>query len=408
MPTLQEVRQKYPAYNDMSDQQLADALYKKFYPDMPRDQFNAKIGFAPQQQPRTSRWFTAPPIDPQQEREQAQAAFDTAAARTVRSVVPQGGKQMGPITGFMDEAGKGFPILGAFAQDTPQAAALREQDPERAAAARGLGRVIGSVPAMVLGPGGILGTAATYGSLGGADVLARGGSGTDALEQAGIDAGLGAGAAAIGPAARAMAPYVGKVVNPDTIAAGTAFAAKAAMKAMGLPEEMAEAAGDFALAKILGRYDNPAQTVKNTIRKEMGPTPAPEGSGTPRNPLGGGASPTLPAGASGGPTPGATPTPPPTSPASAATPAPPGPIPSPNPAGPLGTSPPATGAPPLRPQSPIPEPNPAQPTWGPWGRPTTTRRAPIEEQLDEMSRMMHEFQPSLDDYLRALRAPRGQ
>lgn len=44
MPTIAEVRTQYPQYKDMSDQQLADALYSKFYSDLPRDQFNAKIG----------------------------------------------------------------------------------------------------------------------------------------------------------------------------------------------------------------------------------------------------------------------------------------------------------------------------------------------------------------------------
>lgn len=47
MPTLAEIRQKYPAYADLSDQQIADGLYSRHYSDMPRDQFDAKIGFRP-------------------------------------------------------------------------------------------------------------------------------------------------------------------------------------------------------------------------------------------------------------------------------------------------------------------------------------------------------------------------
>ena len=46
---LAQFRQKYPQYDDMSDADLADALYKKFYSDMPRDQFNAKVGLAEEQ-----------------------------------------------------------------------------------------------------------------------------------------------------------------------------------------------------------------------------------------------------------------------------------------------------------------------------------------------------------------------
>jgi hypothetical protein len=45
MPTLSEIRQQYPQYADMPDAALADALHRKFYADMPREQFNAKIGF---------------------------------------------------------------------------------------------------------------------------------------------------------------------------------------------------------------------------------------------------------------------------------------------------------------------------------------------------------------------------
>lgn len=44
MADLQAFRQQYPEYDDMSDQALADALYRKFYSDMPRDQFDTKIG----------------------------------------------------------------------------------------------------------------------------------------------------------------------------------------------------------------------------------------------------------------------------------------------------------------------------------------------------------------------------
>lgn len=55
MATIVEIRQKYPQYQDLSDGQLADALHDKFYSDMPREQFDQKIGLsakteAPKQQ----------------------------------------------------------------------------------------------------------------------------------------------------------------------------------------------------------------------------------------------------------------------------------------------------------------------------------------------------------------------
>jgi hypothetical protein len=40
---LANFRQRHPQYKDWSDAQLADALYKKFYSDMPREQFDKKI-----------------------------------------------------------------------------------------------------------------------------------------------------------------------------------------------------------------------------------------------------------------------------------------------------------------------------------------------------------------------------
>lgn len=42
--TIAQVRHQYPQYNDMSDQQLADALHAKYYSDMPKDTFYQKIG----------------------------------------------------------------------------------------------------------------------------------------------------------------------------------------------------------------------------------------------------------------------------------------------------------------------------------------------------------------------------
>lgn len=51
MPTIADIRQQYPQYNDMSDEQLAGALHQKFYSDMPVEQFQAKIGMTPNLDP---------------------------------------------------------------------------------------------------------------------------------------------------------------------------------------------------------------------------------------------------------------------------------------------------------------------------------------------------------------------
>ena len=49
---IAEIRQKYPQYNDLSDEQLAQGLHKKFYSDMDFGEFSQKIGLA---QPQTDK-----------------------------------------------------------------------------------------------------------------------------------------------------------------------------------------------------------------------------------------------------------------------------------------------------------------------------------------------------------------
>jgi hypothetical protein len=43
MTNIQEIRKKYPQYSDLSDEQLANSLHKKYYSDMPIDQFYNSI-----------------------------------------------------------------------------------------------------------------------------------------------------------------------------------------------------------------------------------------------------------------------------------------------------------------------------------------------------------------------------
>lgn len=47
MTSLTDIRQKFPQYNDLSDDDLARAIHEKFYADMPREEFDAKIGHKP-------------------------------------------------------------------------------------------------------------------------------------------------------------------------------------------------------------------------------------------------------------------------------------------------------------------------------------------------------------------------
>jgi hypothetical protein len=43
---IKTVRAKYPQYSDLSDEQLAEGLYKKYYSDLPRTDFYERVGFA--------------------------------------------------------------------------------------------------------------------------------------------------------------------------------------------------------------------------------------------------------------------------------------------------------------------------------------------------------------------------
>lgn len=44
MATLAEIRQKYPQYNDLPDEELAQSLHQKYYADMPYGEFRQSIG----------------------------------------------------------------------------------------------------------------------------------------------------------------------------------------------------------------------------------------------------------------------------------------------------------------------------------------------------------------------------
>lgn len=46
MATIAEIRQKYPQYADLSDEQLAQALHRKHYSDIPYEEFRSKVGLS--------------------------------------------------------------------------------------------------------------------------------------------------------------------------------------------------------------------------------------------------------------------------------------------------------------------------------------------------------------------------
>ncbi len=51
---LQEIRQKYPQYNDLTDQELVDSFHKKYYSDVPKSEFYKKVEFNTNEPTKTS------------------------------------------------------------------------------------------------------------------------------------------------------------------------------------------------------------------------------------------------------------------------------------------------------------------------------------------------------------------
>lgn len=205
MPTIDEIRQQYPDYSDLSDGQLATALHGKYYADMPRADFDTKIGLKP-----------APQSAPNSFGENIEAA----AGGFVRDI---------PIVGPAIDAGakKAAAGIRSLIHGTPYDAELQAvTDYAKGVAERNpisdtVGGVAGNINALaplgmtaigarmlgITGPSAIarMGAgAATGAGIGTADTAVRGGD-------LATGAGIGAAAGALGPAVGAAA---GRLISP--------------------------------------------------------------------------------------------------------------------------------------------------------------------------------------------------
>jgi|TARA_R100000482_G_C5127845_1_gene149851 hypothetical protein len=107
--TIQEVRQKYPQYTDLTDKQLVDALHSKYYSDIPIDDFYNQVGLTAKEdialeQPETGL------------QEERQATRRRTAADILRSAATGG---LRGVTGLL-----GLPALGE--QISPTAETLQQ------------------------------------------------------------------------------------------------------------------------------------------------------------------------------------------------------------------------------------------------------------------------------------------
>ena len=124
MATIAEIRAQYPQYADMPDTALADALHKKFYADIPRADFDVKIGLTPaappqvpipEKQPGFFDLLTSPfemGLSLAQKPRAEQAAF---IAPTVEALGMVGGGALGGLGGSVPGAiaGAGAGYAGA-------------------------------------------------------------------------------------------------------------------------------------------------------------------------------------------------------------------------------------------------------------------------------------------------------
>lgn len=95
MATIAEIRQQYPEYQDLTDEQIAKGLHAKFYADMPYEQFASKVGLGANK-PETSLVGSA-----------IQAA-GTAAGRAAANVIGLPGSIGQMITNSRPEGMPGY------------------------------------------------------------------------------------------------------------------------------------------------------------------------------------------------------------------------------------------------------------------------------------------------------------
>jgi len=111
MTTLTEIRNQYPQYADMPDDVLANALYKKFYSDIPRAEFDSKVGLKPAQAPAQAPISQTPP--PPTSAQTMYRNVRNVVAPTVEMLGAAGGgllgTPLGPM-GMVGGAGLGYGI----------------------------------------------------------------------------------------------------------------------------------------------------------------------------------------------------------------------------------------------------------------------------------------------------------
>lgn len=90
MPTLEEVRKKYPQYGDMTDEQLISGMHSKYYSDMPKSEFLAKLGVTALPEPNIAHKGDMKPDGAIQQRDGFKFDPKVTAASAIGEGVTQG------------------------------------------------------------------------------------------------------------------------------------------------------------------------------------------------------------------------------------------------------------------------------------------------------------------------------
>lgn len=116
MATIADIRKQYPQYSDISDAQLADAFYSKFYSDMPKEEFYRSINFSPEVQRGRPTMANDPRLVTNPQPSTAQQAYQAVRPYVVPTVEALGsvaggllGTPAGPM-GMVGGAGLGYGI----------------------------------------------------------------------------------------------------------------------------------------------------------------------------------------------------------------------------------------------------------------------------------------------------------
>ncbi|PND22311.1 hypothetical protein CN934_05150 [Ensifer sp. MMN_5] len=198
MPTISEIRQKFPQYQDLTDDQLADAFHRKFYSDIPREEFNSKIGYDAIPRP-SGRHLSFEEGAEMLDREERMAGPSGTFGATTSGFL-EGFPVVGPmLLGAAQRGAAGVTSLingKSYGENLTEAQALTEtsqrQHPYMATGAKVAGAVTGTVPMVAAAPAAFgagagslairsLASGGTGAGIGGLDAVVRSGGSPDEI-----------------------------------------------------------------------------------------------------------------------------------------------------------------------------------------------------------------------------------